>query len=181
VLRRSSRSPTTPGSGARPAGPVVAVVGGYDAGDDVLAVAEEVGRLLAEVGAVVVTGGRRGVAEAASRGASLAGGTVVGILPGRDRSEANRWVGVAVPTGLGETRNALVVMGADAVIAFEGAYGTLSEIAHALVAGTPVVGVGTWELRPPGGGDDPVVPADDAESAVTLAVRLAAAAGQPGQ
>lgn len=156
-----------------PDGPVVAVVGGYDAGEDVLALAEEVGRRLAEAGATVVTGGRRGVAEAASRGASLAGGTVVGVLPGRDRAEANPWVGVAVPTGLGETRNALVVMGADAVVAFEGSYGTLSEIAHALLAGTPVVGIGTWELRAPGGGDDPVVRAGDPAAAVALALDLA--------
>ena len=160
-----------------PAGPVVAVIGGYDVGADVLAVAEEVGRRLAEAGAVVVTGGRRGVAEAASRGAALAGGTVVGVLPGRDRAEANPWVGVAVPTGMGETRNALVVMGADAVVALPGSFGTLSEMAFALLAGTPVVGIGTWELCPPGGGEDPVSRADDAEGAATLAVELARAAG----
>jgi uncharacterized protein (TIGR00725 family) len=120
----------------------VAVVGGYDAGAGVLALAEEVGRLLAQRGCVVVTGGRRGVAEAASRGAVLAGGVTVGILPGTRRSEANPYVTVPVPTGLGETRNALVVMDADAVIALPGAYGTLSEVAHALLAGTRVVAVG---------------------------------------
>lgn len=125
----------------------VAVVGGYDADDQVLALAEEVGRLLAQQGCVVVTGGRRGVAEAASRGAVLAGGTTVGILPGTRRDEANPYVTIAVPTGLGETRNALVVMGADAVIALPGAYGTLSEVAHALLAGTPVVGLGEgWSI-----------------------------------
>jgi uncharacterized protein (TIGR00725 family) len=87
------------------------------------------------------------VAEAASRGAVLAGGTTVGILPGSRRSEANPYVTVAVPTGLGETRNALVVMGADAVIALPGAYGTLSEIAHALLADTLVVTVGDgWSI-----------------------------------
>jgi uncharacterized protein (TIGR00725 family) len=120
----------------------VSVVGGYDAGDEVLALAEEVGRLLAQRGCVVVTGGRRGVAEAASRGAVLAGGTTVGILPGTRRSEANPYVTVAVPTGLGETRNALVVMDAHAVIALPGAYGTLSEVAHALLAGRRVVVLG---------------------------------------
>ena len=104
----------------------VAVVGGYDVTADVLAQADEVGRLLAQRGCVVVTGGRRGVAEAACRGAVLAGGTTVGILPGSRRSEANPYVTVAVPTALGETRNALVVMDADAVIALPGAYGTLS-------------------------------------------------------
>jgi uncharacterized protein (TIGR00725 family) len=117
----------------------VAVVGGYEATAEVLALAEEVGRRLAQRGCVVVTGGRRGVAEAASRGAVLAGGTTIGILPGTRRDEANPYVTVAVPTGLGETRNALVVMGADAVIALPGAHGTLSEVAHARLAGTRVV------------------------------------------
>jgi uncharacterized protein (TIGR00725 family) len=125
----------------------VAVVGGYEAEPSTLAVAEEVGSRLAQRGCVVVTGGRRGVAEAASRGAVLSGGLTVGILPGSQRSEANPYVRVAVPTGLGETRNALVVMDADAVIALPGAYGTLSEIAHALLAGTRVVTVGDgWTI-----------------------------------
>jgi uncharacterized protein (TIGR00725 family) len=126
----------------------VAVVGGYDVPAAVLAQADEVGRLLAQRGCVVVTGGRKGVAEAASRGAVLAGGTTVGILPGTHRAEANPYVTVAVPTGLGETRNALVVMDADAVIALAGAYGTLSEVAHALLAGTRVVALGedAWAI-----------------------------------
>jgi uncharacterized protein (TIGR00725 family) len=125
----------------------VAVVGGYDADGVVVELAEEVGRLLAQRSCVVVTGGRRGVAEAASRGAVLAGGTTVGILPGTRRDEANPYVTVPVPTGLGETRNALVVMGVDAVIALPGAYGTLSEVAHALLSDTPVVGLGDgWSI-----------------------------------
>lgn len=125
----------------------VAVVGGYDAEPGTVTVAEEVGSLLAQRGCVVVTGGRRGVAEAASRGAVLSGGLTVGILPGTQRSEANPYVKVPVPTGLGDTRNALVVMDADAVIALPGAYGTLSEIAHALLAGTRVVTVGDgWTI-----------------------------------
>jgi uncharacterized protein (TIGR00725 family) len=95
----------------------VSVVGGTDASEAVLGQAEEVGRLLAQRGCVVVTGGRAGVAEAACRGAVLAGGTTVGILPGTTRADANPYVTVAVPTGLGESRNALVVMDAAAVIA----------------------------------------------------------------
>ena len=113
-------------------GRYVAVIGGTEVSSSVAADAEEVGRLLAEAGVIVVTGGREGVATAASRGAMEAGGLTVGILPGRDRDEANPWVRVAVPTGLGEMRNALVVMDADAVIAFPGAYGTLTEIAFNL-------------------------------------------------
>jgi hypothetical protein len=134
-------------TGLAPTPRYVSVVGGTDAGDDVLVLAEEVGRLLAQRGCVVVTGGRTGVAEAACRGAVLAGGTTVGILPGAARAESNPYVTVAVPTGLGDTRNALVVMDAAAVIALPGAYGTLSELAFALLAGTRVVALsGGWDI-----------------------------------
>jgi uncharacterized protein (TIGR00725 family) len=124
--------------------PVVAVAGSGDAapGAPVLAAAEEVGRLLGAAGCVVVTGGLGGVMAAASRGASGAGATVVGLLPGLDRSAANPWVGVAVPTGLGELRNGLVVRAADVLVAVGGGHGTLSEVALALKAGKRVVGLG---------------------------------------
>jgi uncharacterized protein (TIGR00725 family) len=85
--------------------------------------------------------------EAACRGAKEGGGTTVGILPGTDRSEANEFVDVAIPTGLGEARNALVVRAADALIAVGGGYGTLSEIALALKAGKRVVGLGSWDIE----------------------------------
>jgi uncharacterized protein (TIGR00725 family) len=84
--------------------------------------------------------------EAACRGAKAAGGTTIGILPGSDRRAANEFVDVAIPTGLGEARNALVVRAADALIAVGGGYGTLSEIALALKAGKRVAGLGTWEI-----------------------------------
>ncbi len=125
--------------------------------------AEEVGRLLARRGAVVVCGGLGGVMEAACRGARGEGGTTIGILPGLDRGAANPHVSVAVPTGLGEARNALVVRAADTLIAVGGAYGTLSEIALALKAGKPVVGLGTWEI-------DGVRPAEGPEAAVESAL-----------
>ena len=101
---------------------------------------------MARAGAVLVCGGLGGAMEAACRGAKAEGGTTLGILPGTDRSAANPYVDVAVPTGLGEARNALVVRAADALIAVEGGYGTLSEIALALRAGKPVIGLGTWEI-----------------------------------
>jgi uncharacterized protein (TIGR00725 family) len=85
--------------------------------------------------------------EAACRGAREAGGTTVGLLPGTDRAEANEFVDVVIPTGLGEARNALVVRAADALIAVGGGYGTLSEIALALKAGKRVAGLGTWEIE----------------------------------
>jgi hypothetical protein len=124
----------------------VAVIGGTVTDAEADAAAERVGALLAEAGVVVVTGGREGIAAAASRGAFDAGGLTVGILPSRDRAEANPWVHVAVPTGLGELRNALVVMDADAVIAFPGAYGTLIELGFALHTDRPIVIVGDWPL-----------------------------------
>jgi uncharacterized protein (TIGR00725 family) len=127
------------------------------------AAAEEVGRLLARRGAVVVCGGLGGVMEAACRGARGEGGVAVGILPGLDRGAANPHASVAIATGLGEARNALVVRAADALIAVGGAYGTLSEIALALKAGKPVVGLGTWEI-------DGVERADGPESAVEAAL-----------
>ena len=120
--------------------PYVAVVGAHDADGSQAEDAAAVGAELARRGAVVITGGRGGVMEAACRGAKEAGGTTVGILPGSDRAEANAWVDVALPTGLGEARNALVARAADAMVAVGGGYGTLSEIALALRAGKRVVG-----------------------------------------
>jgi uncharacterized protein (TIGR00725 family) len=113
---------------------------------------------------VIVCGGLGGVMEAACRGAKDAGGTTIGILPGADRAAANPFVDVAIPTGLGEARNALVVRAADAVIAVGGGYGTLSEVALALKAGKRVVGVGTWDI-------DGVDPAPDARAAVETVLR----------
>ena len=101
--------------------------------------AEEVGRLLAERGAVVVTGGRGEVMAAASRGAKHAGGTTIGVLPGETRAEANEWVDHVVVTGIGHARNLAVVASGDAVIAVGGRYGTLAEIGLALTLGRRVV------------------------------------------
>ena len=123
------------------------MVGPGDASAEEAAAAEEVGRLLGERRALLVCGGLGGVMEAACRGASSAGGLTVGILPGADRAAANPHVEVALATGLGEARNALVVRAADALIAVGGAYGTLSEIALALKAGKRVIGIGTWEIE----------------------------------
>jgi uncharacterized protein (TIGR00725 family) len=125
----------------------VAVVGPGEASTEQEGVAEKVGAALARAGAVVVCGGLGGVMAAACRGAVEAGGTTVGMLPGSERSAANEWVTIAIPTGLGELRNGLVVRAADAVIAVGGAYGTLSEIALALKTGVPVVGVGSWRIE----------------------------------
>jgi len=110
------------------------------------ALAEEVGRRLAEAGATVVCGGLGGVMEAACRGAKAAGGQTIGILPGPEPDQANPYVDIPIPTGLGEARNAIVARTARALIAVGGEYGTLSEIAFALKFGRPVVGLETWQL-----------------------------------
>jgi uncharacterized protein (TIGR00725 family) len=115
--------------------------------------------------------------EAACRGARAEGGMTIGILPGADRRAANPFVDVAVPTGMGEARNALVVLCADALVAVGGEFGTLSEIALALRNGKPVVGLDTWELHRHGRTIDAIMAAGDPEQAVDLALALAAAAG----
>jgi uncharacterized protein (TIGR00725 family) len=152
--------------------PYVAVVGGGEFEAEACAAAEEIGRQLARRGAVVVCGGLGGVMEAACRGAKDGGGTTVGILPSDDRAEANAWVDVAVATGMGEARNALVVRTADVLIAVDGEFGTLSEIALALRTGTPVVGLATWELSRPGVASDPIVRAGTPSEAVARALEL---------
>ena len=143
--------------------PYVAVVGagGADVAPEVLAVAEAVGAELGRRGAVVVTGGLDGVMQAACRGARSAGATTLGILPGDDRGAANAFVSVALATGLGELRNALVARSADALVAIGGGLGTLSEIAFALKAGKRVAGIGTWRI-------DGVTEVADAAEAVAL-------------
>jgi len=130
--------------------------------------AEDVGRRIADAGGIVVCGGLRGVMEAACRGARSADGITVGLLPGADRGAANPFVSVAIPTGMGELRNGLVVRAADVVIAIGGEWGTLSEIALAIKTGIPVVGIDTWDLEQPG-----IEVAADAGTAVERALTLA--------
>ncbi len=117
---------------------------------ETLAAAEAVGRLIAEHGAVLVSGGTSGVMEAASRGAKSAGGLTVGILPGLDRSTANAWVDIALPTGLGTARNLIDARGCDALVMIGGGAGTLMELAIAYQVGRPVIvlrGTGGWADR----------------------------------
>jgi uncharacterized protein (TIGR00725 family) len=119
----------------------VSVIGGSTPSDEGLDAAREVGRLLAERGHTVVCGGLGGVMRAACRGASEAGGETIGILPGEDKGAANEYVDTAIATGMGNARNALVVMNGDAVIAVDGAGGTLSEVGFASVYDRPIAGI----------------------------------------
>jgi uncharacterized protein (TIGR00725 family) len=148
----------------------IAVVGPGTATTDELSLAEDAGAEVAAAGCGLVCGGLGGVMEAACRGARSRGGLTLGLLPGLDREAANGWVIVAVPTGLGEARNALVVRAADAVVAIGGGWGTLSEIALALKTGVPVVGVGTWEVARDSKPVPGIVTAANAREAVELAL-----------
>jgi hypothetical protein len=125
----------------------VAVIGGARAEKKHLERAADVGRLIAERGAILVCGGLGGVMEAACRGAKEAGGLTIGIIPGNEPAGANPYVDVAIATGLGFTRNSLVALNADAVIAVDGEYGTLSEIAYTIVYGKKVIGLDTWDIK----------------------------------
>jgi uncharacterized protein (TIGR00725 family) len=142
----------------------VGVVGPGEASAAELAVAEELGARLVDLGATVVCGGLGGVMEAACRGAKSRRGRTVGLLPGLDRAEANGWVDVAIATGLGELRNGLIVRASDALVAVGGSAGTLTEIAFGLRLGRPVIGIGAIEL-------DGVVQVATASEAAALAVR----------
>ncbi|WP_146846512.1 TIGR00725 family protein [Cellulomonas terrae] len=124
----------------------VGVVGPSSADERELDEAESLGRGLAERGHVVVCGGLGGVMEAVARGSARAGGTVLGLLPGTDRADANPYVTVAVPTGLGELRNGLLVRSCDVVVSVGGSWGTLSETALAVRTGVPVIAISGWIL-----------------------------------
>jgi len=150
--------------------PVVSVIGTANCTEAQSRQAENVGKLLAERGAVLVCGGRGGVMEAACRGASAAGGITIGILPGPDPESGNRYLTVALPTGLGEARNALVAQAGQAVIAIGGGTGTLSEIALALKAGRRVIGLNSWSATSWEGDHLDILMAGDAEEAVRLAL-----------
>jgi uncharacterized protein (TIGR00725 family) len=137
--------------------------------------AEEVGRLLAQAGATVVTGGLASVMAAAARGAKSAGGTTIGVLPGEGRESVNEWIDHTVVTGVGHARNLAVVASGEAVIAVGGSWGTLAEIAFARVLGRPVVILEPgWEID-----GDGVERAATPAVAVELALRLARELGEP--
>lgn len=151
----------------------IAVIGGSECSPQEAQMAEEVGRELAQRGVAVICGGLGGVMEAVCRGAALAGGRTVGILPGHSSREANPYVEIPVVTGMSYARNVIVVKSAEAVIAIGGSYGTLSEIAHALQNGVPVVGLNTWALYRGRRKDKSIIPANSSAQAVKKAIAAA--------
>ena len=132
---------------------IIAVIGGSDAKPEHIRLAESVGQELAKKGVTVVCGGLSGVMEAVCRGVKSSGGNTIGILPGRSPKEANEFIDVPIVTSMGYARNVIVVHTGEAVIAIGGAYGTLSEIAHALGEQIPVISLSSWPLTRRGDGD----------------------------
>ena len=155
---------------------IISVIGSSTAKPEHAALAEEVGRELARRGITLACGGMTGVMEAACRGSKAEGGTTIGILPGRRGSPFNSYVDIPIFTTLGYARNIIVVHSGEACIAIGGAFGTLSEIAYALDAKIPVIGLSSWPLTIKGDGDpivDGVIPASSPLDAVEKAVAAA--------
>jgi uncharacterized protein (TIGR00725 family) len=126
--------------------PIIAVVGANSCDDNIYLLAEKAGKLLAQKGYTIICGGLGGVMEAVCKGARSGGGITIGILPGENTSDANPYVDIPVATGMGIGRNIIIIRTARAVLAIDGQYGTLSEIAYALQLKKPVVGLQTWEV-----------------------------------
>lgn len=126
---------------------IIAVIGGHRCSQHTARMAYEVGKGIAELGAILVCGGLGGVMQAAAQGAKENGGLTVGILPTERKEDANPFIDIPIATGLGYMRNTLVVSAADVVIAFKGKYGTLSEIGFSLNAKKPVIGLGSWKIK----------------------------------
>jgi len=144
----------------------ISVIGAGECTAQAADLAYTVGRLIARNKAVLICGGLGGVMEHAARGAREAGGLTVGILPGFDAKEANPYIDIAIPTGLSHARNIIVVRSSSVVIAIEGSYGTLSEIAIALKLGKPVIGLNTWNVGPE------IFKAETPEEAIAMAFQV---------
>jgi uncharacterized protein (TIGR00725 family) len=150
----------------------IGVIGGGEVSSQVDKTAETVGREIARQGAVLVCGGLGGVMEAACRGAYEEGGLTIGILPGESRRNANPYVKIPVVTGIGHARNVAVVKSSQAIIAIDGSYGTLTEIAYALQSGIPVIGLNTWSFSIDGRPNDSIIIANNPQEAVNRAMEM---------
>lgn len=155
--------------------PIVSVIGAAESTTAQDADAEEVGRLLAKQGIMLICGGRGGVMQAACRGARKAGGLTIGILPETDRESGNPYLSIALPTGLGLARNAVVSLAGQVVIAIGGGTGTLSEIAMALKIGKKVIGLRTWQATNHSGEAADIHKAMSPEEAVSIAISFLSA------
>lgn len=158
----------------------VSIIGDSEASEDEMRFAERLGEELAKRGYVIVCGGRTGIMEAVAKGAKKAGGLTIGILPSTRKSEANKYIDIAIPTGLGWARNVIVILAGDVVVAIGGRSGTLSEIAYAWMHNKPiiaVVGFGGWSQRLAGKRiddrrEDSIIPVKSVEEAVSAVEKL---------
>lgn len=142
----------------------IGVIGGAKPDRSSSNLAFQIGQLIAEKGAILICGGLGGIMEASARGAKQSGGLTVGILPGNSPSDANPHIDIAIATGLGYARNSLVALNSDVIIAVDGRYGTLSEIAYGRIYGKKIIGLGTWDI-------EGVIKARSPEEAVQFATR----------
>lgn len=143
----------------------IGVIGASECSEKEYKIAQKVGEEIARSGAALVCGGLGGTMQAACWGAKEAGGTTIGIIPGTDKKEANRYLDYVIVTGLADARNVIVVRTSDAVIALPGSFGTLSELAFALKFGIPVISLGNWKDF------KPVIKAGTPQEAVEVALK----------
>ncbi len=152
----------------------ISVIGGSQVDNEMYDLAYEVGKEIARNGAVLVCGGLSGVMEASCKGAREEGGLTVGILPTANENDANKYVDIKIPTGMGYARNVPIIISAHAVIAIDGSCGTLSEIGYALTYNKPVIGLKTWEVRPYYSENTPfIIRVKTAKEAVKIAIKEA--------
>lgn len=145
----------------------IGVIGAGKCSNSLKKVAEKVGEAIARGGGILVCGGLGGVMEAAAGGAKSKKGTTIGILPGDSRDDANEFIDYAIPTGIGEARNLVVIKTADVVIALPGKFGTLSEMAFCMKIGKPLISMSAWNIS------ETVEKIEDPEEAVKRAFELA--------
>jgi len=141
----------------------IGVIGGGSPELKFRQLAFKVGKLIAEKGAILICGGLSGVMEAASQGAKEGGGLTIGILPGNNPNQANPYIDIPIATNMGHSRNSLVALNSDVLIAVNGQYGTLSEIAYGCIYRKKIIGLGTWDIKG-------VIPAESPDEAVKLAL-----------
>lgn len=144
---------------------IISVIGGHEADKKLARLAEEIGVVIAGLGAVLVCGGLQGAMKFAAKGAKQAGGLTIGLLPGREKSDANEYIDIALPTTIGFARNAMVAASADIIVALAGSYGTQSEICYGLVYRKAVIDLGCWNI--PG-----MIKAKDAKQAKAIMSRV---------
>ena len=126
---------------------LISVIGGHNSNDKVVKLAHNVGKIVAKVGAFLVCGGLYGVMQATSKGAKEAGGTTIGLIPGKDKGDANPYIDIVIATTIGYARNAMVACSADIIIALPGSHGTLSEICYGMVYDKPIIDMGNWSRK----------------------------------